>query len=177
MSTTEQKKTLFDLTGTILELDALLESQDPDTEACKEGIAQYLKSIEDGELSDKLEGYCRLVKSYEAEARALQEEAQRYSAAATVRLNKSNRLKERLYDFMTTTGRTEAKAGLMRVVIQKNGGNQPMQCETDPGKVPEEFVLVHKSVDKKAVYDKLLAGETFDFAQLLPRGQHLQIKL
>mgnify|MGYP003435094722 FL=1 len=42
--------------------------------------------------------------------------------------------------------------------------------------LPTEYVRIVKSVDNDRVREAIKAGETFDWATLEPRGNHLRIK-
>jgi len=169
--------TLIDITGTILDLERILEEGEMNPTGCEQAISDYLSGIEENELSDKLDSYVKLMRHLDREEEALKQESVRYLEASRVRGNRKKSLESRLKMFFEATGRTEAKAGLATVKLQPNGGKRALVV--DESKIPDSYATYStiKQFDLERIRRELESGSSLDFAELKPQGSHIKVKL
>ncbi len=128
--------------------------------------------------ADKADGYVGLIRKVESIQSAAKAEAERYSRIAKIQENFSERLKDRLKQYMqdhgikridTVTGRT--------IRLQANGGKPSVQYAQglQAADVPMEFQKQTIAVDTVAVRNALEAGRKLEFATLGERGESLRI--
>lgn len=135
---------------------------------------------------EKADAYIAVIRALETKAAALkaqrdqyQAEADRFKAAADVEANAAERMKERLKDFLTMTDQPKfTTAAGRKLTVQTNGGKEPLKVaeNVDLDAINQSFVRIVKSVDGDRVREAIKAGETFDWATLEPRGNHLRIR-
>lgn len=164
--------TLYELTGEFLELFQLMEDPEMDEEALRD----TLEGME-GEFDAKIDGWCRVVKSLEAEAKALKEEGKRLADRGRAIENRIANMKAFMMQSMQAVGKTEA-GELLKAKITKNGGLAPLVF--DEGVTPEDVPLIFRKVtvdfDNKAIRDALEEDQVIGFAHLGERGESLRIK-
>ena len=122
-----------------------------------EGV-DYTAMLEglEGAIEDKLDGYCKIIRTLEAEAQAIKEEAQRLSQRRTLIENNVTRIKESLKIGMIRLGMNKHKSPLFTVSITKPRDRVEV---TNIHAVPTEFIkLADPTVDKKAVMDAIKGG-------------------
>ena len=162
--------TLYDIIGEYQELYAMLS----DPEADEQIIADTLEAVT-GELEVKAEGYVKVIRQLDAEAKAYDAEADFFKQKATIRKNNIKRMKEALTAAMIATGHDD-KAGLtagdFTLKVQNNGGVQPLKIT---GEVPESYTKVIIEPDGDKIRE-LLKEKTVEWARLEERGRHLVIK-
>lgn len=73
---------------------------DPETD--QQAIFDTIELIE-GSMDEKLEGYCKLVRSFEADAQDIDDEIKRLKARKTAIDNRVKGMKARMYESMKTT--------------------------------------------------------------------------
>ena len=162
--------TLYDIVGEFLEVYSLLS----DPEADEQTILDTLEGIS-GELEVKAEGYIKVMRQLDAEAKALDAEAEFFKQKADVRKNNVKRMKDALRDALIATGHDDKnglKAGDFTLKVQNNGGVQPLKITGD---VPESMtkVIIEPDNDKIREY---LKDHACAWAHLEERGKHLAIK-
>ena len=122
-----------------------------------EGV-DYTAMLEglEGAIGDKLDGYCKIIRTLEAEAQALKEEAQRLSQRKASLENNVTRIKEALKGGMMRLGMDKHKSPLFTVSITKPRDRVEV---TNIAAVPSEFIKqAEPTVDKKAVMDAIKGG-------------------
>ncbi|MBQ0074511.1 MAG: siphovirus Gp157 family protein [Prevotella sp.] len=166
---------LYELTAEYRELLMMLE----DSETADEVIIDTLEAVE-GELEIKAEGYVKVIRSMEADAKALMEEADRLAEKAAVVKNRIEKLKLALQMALIATGhddREGVQAGLYRIKLVNNGGQRPLIID---GEVPNRFVKMIPQNDNHAIRQHLeelaTAGIECTWAHLGERGKHITIK-
>ncbi len=128
--------------------------------------------------ADKADGYVGLIRKVESIQSAAKAEAERYARIAKIQENFSERLKDRLKQYMqdhgikridTVTGRT--------IRIQANGGKPSVQFiqGLQAADVPMEFQKQTIAVDTAKVQKAIESGRELEFASLSKRGTHLVI--
>lgn len=161
---------LYELTGSIREFMELC--TDPEAELDQQIIKDTLEGL-DGAYDDKVEGWCKVIKNLDAEAKALKEESKRLQGRQKTIENNIDRMKSALMESLKATGKTEA-GGLLKAKIQKNGGLLPVIV--DDVEIPEEFQKVTIEANKEAIRDALEQGKELSFARYGERGESIRIK-
>lgn len=167
--------TLYELTGELLQLQAMLEDGLEDEAV----LADTLEAV-DGEYEYKMEAYCKLIRNLEAERDAHKAEAKRHSDRATSLDNSVDRLKKAMFDSMRAVGKDKVKSNLFTVAIQKNGGKIPVIYDkTNKGitaSLPDELVNYVETPNLDAIREQLEAGKVINGFTLGERGESLRIK-
>lgn len=132
-----------------------------------------LESIQ-GDLEQKADGYARIIKEYEYEAKKFKAEAQRLLERHKVYENRIKRMKERLFQTMKETGINEIPNDLFKIKIQANGGISPLIIK-EGVEIPKEYQKIHVDIDTDKIREALKTQE-LEFAELGERGSHLVIK-
>ena len=160
--------TLYEITGDYLRLLEMLEEEksiDP------QAFADTLDAIE-GEIEIKADGYARVIRELEADAKKYETEIRRMQGRMEVIKNRTKMIRQHLYDSMKATGKTKFKTDLFSFNIQRNGGTHPM--EVDELCVTRAYM---KMVPDNAKIRKALEdGKELKFAVLKERGDHLVIR-
>lgn len=163
---------LYELTGEYRELMDWM--NDPETDP--EAIADTLEGLQ-YELEKKAEGYCKMIRQFEADAQMFKNEAARFAQKQAVAENNAKSLKEALKHAMVTTGHEKGMdAGLFKLKIAGNGGKRPLKIT---GIVPPEYVTMMPTNNNDAIREYLESlGENEEcvWAKLEDRGTHLSIK-
>lgn len=127
----------------------------------------------EGEITDKLDGYCKVIKTLEAEAEAVKAESLRLSQRKTALENQVSRLKEAMKIGMLRLNMDKHKSNLFTVSITKP--RQRVEV-TNIDAVPSELLRVKKEVDKTAAMELLKAGEKVHGVDLVYGESGLTIK-
>lgn len=164
--------TLYELTGQYMQLFQLMEDPDIDEQAIRDTLEGM-----DGEYDDKIDGWCRVIKSIEAEMKALKEESKRLAERSKGLETKIGNMKSFIYESMKNTGKTEAGT-VLKAKIRKNGGVAPLVFDegVTPESVPEIFQKRSITFDNETIRDALNADQVLGFVHLGERGESLQIK-
>lgn len=144
---------------------------DPETD--QEAIMDTLEGLQ-YELEQKAEGYCKVIRQFEADADMYKNEAARFSQKQFVAENNAKRLKEALKKAMVETGHEGGlNAGLFKLKIAGNGGKKPLKIT---GIVPDEFIKMMPQADNDAIRAYLDEHPECVWAHYEERGTHLSIK-
>lgn len=164
--------TLYEISAEMQELMDWM--NDPETDP--EAIADTLEGLQ-FELESKAEGYCKVIRQFEADAQMYKAEAARFAQKQALAENNAKYLKEKLKNAMVATGNENGlDAGLFKLKIAGNGGKKPLKITGD---VPEEFVKMVPQNDNEAIRNFLESLDENDvcaWAKLEDRGTHLSIK-
>lgn len=160
--------TLYELTGDYLNLLEWLEDEENIEDAV---VNDTLKGIE-GAIEDKADNYAKIIKELQAEAKKFEAEKKRLEDRQKAMENRAKLLNKHLYDSMKLTGKTKFKTGLFSFGIQKNGGLQPIEIDTDH--VPDEYMK--KEPDNTLIRQALKEGKELPFVTLKEYGDHLVIR-
>lgn len=156
---------------------AMLEEMFDDEEVDEETLLDTLEGIE-GEYNDKMEAYCKIIKNYEALAKAKKEEADRLSKQAKSINKRIKWMKNTMMNSLRAAGKTEAGGTILKCKITKNGGQLPLILaeDIDVDSLPDEYKRVETSVNNESVRKALSEGVKLDFAELGERGESLRIR-
>lgn len=163
--------TMYELTADYLEVLDL--ANDPDIPP--EVVADTLEGI-GGEIEVKAENTAKILKELEASVAASKAEEKRLAERRKQLETNVQKIKERLFDMMKTTGKVKFKTDLFSFSIQKNGGKLPVVLDVkDTSELPDDLVKITETADLEAIRELLDAGDT-RFAHYGERGESLRIK-
>jgi len=170
-------KTLFDITADIAALDDLIDDLEGDVTGQEDAVAAFLAE-NDVALTEKVEGYARLIREHEARAAALKEEAERITALRKTSENRAKWLKARLVEAFDGLDIKKLQTATHVVSVANNGGKIPVEVNVDTADLPDAYVrtTVKTAPDLDALRDALTAGADIPGVQLGQRGRSLRIK-
>jgi hypothetical protein len=173
------QRTLFNLSGEMLFLDALLAEHEGDMShpEVQEAFDAWFQSGQ-GALEDKLEAYIHLIRENEGRAMVLDVEAGRIGALADTHHNKATALKNRLRQFMETHERSKIETRTGVISLVNNGGSAPVKLRVDNiTDLPEKYLRTKVEVDTAALRAAIVKeGPDFPYAELSERGKHIRLK-
>ena len=161
---------LYEVTGSILALQEMLESPLDDEDILKD----TLEAVQ-GEYEAKIESYCKVIKNIDADIQAIKTEITRLSEKKKVLENNIDRLKKAMFDSMKATNTNKVKGQIFTVSIQKNGGKLPVIVDVETSELPDELVKVVESPDLEAIAKLIDSGNT-QYGHYGERGESLRIK-
>jgi mannitol-specific phosphotransferase system IIBC component len=168
--------TLFEISDDMAALDELLNAEDLSDEAATALICQWAEENMQN-LEAKADGYCALIRTMEARAKARKEEADRLSALRKRDENNSKRMKDRLKIVFDARQMKKLETQRFCLSIQKNGGVQAL--EVDPFAVdalPDDCKKIVVEPINERIRERIAAGEELSGCKLLPRGESLRIR-
>lgn len=163
---------LYQLTGELMQLFEMLEDPEMDEQA----VRDTMEAVE-GEFDAKVDGWLRVIRSVEAEAKQLREEEKHLAARRQAAENNAKRMKGFVEECLRAAGRTEA-GEILKAKIQKNGGVLPLRFKEgfEAKDAPDLYKRVEYSFDTDAIRAALDAGGVLDFVEYGERGESLRIK-
>ena len=163
---------LYDLTGEVLQLQELLESDEVvDVELLKNVLAD---TTDDYEI--KLEAYAKVIKNLSASVDAIKFEVDRLTTRKKALENNITALKNRMYESMKATGTTKVKGDIFTISIQKNGGRIPVIVDVDTSELPDDLVKIEEKPDIDAITAFLEKHPDSKLAHFGERGEGIRIK-
>ena len=163
--------TLYELTSEYMELLAMLEDPDVDEDL----INDTLEGI-DGELEVKADGYARVMRQMDADAKAIKAEEERLANRRKSLENRSAALKGRLQQMMEITGKVKFKTELFSFGIQKNPAAVVMD-EQYIENIPECYLIIQEpKIDKQKIKEDLKAGLDLEGIAHLEQTESLRIR-
>lgn len=160
---------IYELTAEYMALQEAFETQDGDTVAAL--LADTDKAIE-----DKADGYAKVIKNFEADIEGLKTEIRRLTDKKIVLENAIQRMKDTLKQAMTITGKTKFKTELFSFAVQKNGGALPIYLRVPEEQIPDEFMKITRTPDKKAMADYIMETGDVTLFNFGERGESLRIR-
>ena len=151
--------TLYEITGDILKLLTYAEDPDVDEQAFNDTMEALSCEIE-----EKADGYAKVIKQLQGEAETIKTEIERLSGRKEAIENHIKAMKGNLEQSMIVTGKEKFKTELFSFNIQNNAPSVVLDVDED--KVPEQFIVITKKVDKKGIGQALKNGDQIDFAHL-----------
>lgn len=158
---------LYDLSEQYLDLLDLAQNggEGVDYEAMLQGM--------EGAIADKLDGYCKVIKTLEGEAEAVKAESERLAQRKTVLENQVKRMKDAMKSNMLKLDLDKHKSTLFTVSITKP--RQRVEV-TNIDIVPKKLLRIKKEVDKAAVKELIDAGKKVKGVELIYGESGLSIK-
>lgn len=170
------------LTGEYLNLANLLSDPEvaADVAADPEFEARILASLEQAAegIQTKAENLALVIDELSRHAGALDEIAKGYASRARAAQKNVDFLKGWLLRALTAAGIQKVKGDRATVSVSKNS-TAPLWIREGltVDDVPEEFVRVTREISPIAVREALKAGESFEWAKLLPPGEHVRVRV
>lgn len=162
--------TLYELTEDYLKLLELAEDPETDPEVFKDTLEGL-----DGEIEIKAEGYAKVIKQLEADAKMLDDEAKRLTARKKAAENNIASMKKNLENAMRACNKIKFKTELFSFGIQKNPPSVRLD-EEHLEFIPIEYLIPQDpKVDKKRILEELKSGAQFDWATM-EQGESLRIR-
>ena len=163
--------TLYELTSEYLDLLAMLEDPDVDEEL----INDTLEAL-GGELEVKADGYARVMRQMDADAKAIKAEEERLANRRKSLENRTAALKSRLQQMMEVTGKVKFKTELFSFGIQKNPAAVVMD-EQYIENIPECYLIIQEpKIDKQKIKEDLKAGLDLEGIAHLEQTESLRIR-
>ena len=128
-----KRQSLFQIGEDLAALEDLLLQLDGDISdpAIGDTVTKWFAELEQN-LGGKVDNYIAIIRKWESEAVAAKAEAEQYLKAAQVRANRIERMKSYMMDWLTKHNRKSVETPTGRsVTIQKNGGKQPVDIQSD----------------------------------------------
>lgn len=154
--------TLFQINDDMRALEDLLESIEEG--ATDDDLAVVAGWLEEGEaaFTAKLENWIVYMRTQEALAAGLDEEAKRLRARSKVHANRIDRLKAALQYVFDQRSMTKVETARGTVSLVGNGGVTPVEVLARPELFPARFQKQTVTLDLDAVRKALEAGETIE---------------
>lgn len=164
--------TLYELTGQMQALLALMEDPDVDPQI----VEDSLEAIS-GEIEVKADGYARVMAELEARKAAVKAEKDRLAALESSLGKNIDRMKESLKTSMIATGKTKFKTDLFSFSVQKN---PPKVVIDDPSRIPEAYLIPQDpKIDTAAIKNALKDADEaplWEGIARLEQGESLRIR-
>jgi len=130
----------------------------------------------EGQIEDKVEVYCRIIREFELISNARKEEADRIRKLSDLDATAAKSMKARLLYFFGLQGKSKLKTKTFSLSVCANGGLQPLELTIPADELALEFQKVTITPNFDLMREKIKDGEIINGVTVLPRGQHLRIK-
>lgn len=165
---------LYELTGEYAQLMELMDQDGEDDQALQDTLEMIGMDI-----ADKVDGYGKVLKNLEAEAKALREEEKRLANRRRALENNSERLKLRLrnaLEYMTfVSGQKQAVKGQLFTMSLRKSEAVVIDDDVDLEKVLPKYVVVKREPNKEEIKKSLKDGGFLAWAHLEER-QNISIR-
>lgn len=147
---------LYEMTVAAKQLYELLANEEIDEQT----IADTLEAMG---VEEKLEGYCQVIRQYEAEKEMFKAEKERIDKKIKVSENAVNRMKKAVMEYMKASGSTKSTAGTFTVTLSTSKAVNIL----DESKVPVRFLVEQApKIDKSAIRQELMSGAEIEGCEL-----------
>lgn len=162
--------TIFELTGEQLKLKQAIENGD-----LTEEMAQDTFEGMEFELNDKINDYCRVLNSMNADQVTIENEIKRLQVLQTEKKNQIKRVKQTLIIGLSTIEKANFDTGLFKGHIRKGVQSVNILNERD---IPADFIetIVTEKPDKNAIKNALKLGEKVAGCELKTGDSSIVIK-
>ena len=144
--------TLYELTENYNNILELIDNPEISEEMVKTALDEIAEDI-----NEKVVNIAKLIKSIESDISGVKAERERLANKEKTMTNKVKNLKEYIYAAMQLTGKERIKTELFNFTISNNPPSVKVVSDAD---IPEEYIVeMPKQVNKKAILEKLKAGE------------------
>lgn len=163
---------LYELTGQMLQLQAILEEEDD-----QDRVKTVLDTMEglDYEIELKADGYAKIIRNLSADVEGLKAEIDRLTRRKKALENNIAALKSRLEESMILTGKEKFKTQLFSFSVQNN---PPKVVIDDPDLIPSAYLIPQPPKPDLAKIKEYLQGEGkgFDLWAHMEQGKSLRIR-
>lgn len=157
--------TLYEMTEATRELYEMLNNDEIDEQTVSD-------TLEGMAVGEKLEGYCQVIRQFEADTAAFKAEKDFFAMKQKRAENAIERLERAVELYMTAAGKEKEKCGLFEIKITKSKAVQIL----DEKAIPKVFLVEQPpKVDKANIRKALLAGEEVQGAEL-QENRNIKIK-
>ena len=147
---------LYEMTVATKQLYELLANEEIDEQT----VADTLEAMG---VEEKLEGYCQVIRQYEAEKEMLKAEKERIEKKIKITDNAINRMKKAVIEFMKVSGSTKSTAGTFTVALSTSKAVNIL----DENKIPIRFLVEQApKIDKSSIRAELLSGAEIEGCEL-----------
>jgi hypothetical protein len=160
---------LYELTTEFKALYASLDDPETDDAFVEQVLAETAKMI-----TAKADNIGKLVRIWEAEEKAFEEEYKRLREKRDVARHRIDRIKFYLQTQMESMGTNKIEGELFKFAIQKN--SRPSIEAPDPDRLPPEYFIITKRVDGDLLYQDWKAGKPLPVGVQVVQGTHLRIR-
>lgn len=143
-----------------------------DLDLDEQTLADTLEGIT-GEIQIKAENLIKVVENMDADVTAISNEIKRLTDRKKSIENRQKSLREYLRSNMQAGGISKISCPLFTITLSKG---RPMVVVTDEDAIPDEYQVVTKRVDKRALLDALKAGLEVPGAELGESEEALRIR-
>lgn len=161
---------LYELTEEMQELMALVEEESVDEET----LLDTWEGVE-GEFNQKIENYCKVIKSIEAQQKAIKEEVDRLNARKKTLENNIKGMKLVMYSAMKSAEKTSAGGDIFKVSIQKISGAAPLILDVPVENLPSCFQKVSVEANNEVLREAIKNGDC-KYAHLGELGEGIRIR-
>jgi len=162
--------TIYELDDVLTGILAVLDEVGADTATVEAAIQEYFSV---GDMAEKVDSYCSLIRELEARAEARKSEAARLSEKAKTASNGADRLRFVLHQLMAA--RNMKKIETPRFTVSRTAP-RPLVVITDETAIPDTFWRIQRSVDKVALMSALKSGQNVQGATLGEGQEGLAIR-
>lgn len=148
--------TLYELTDNYQQLLELADEADP------KAFEDTLSTLQD-EINHKAESLAKVIRTLEAEAKALDEEKKRLEDRITSRKNKVQRLKDYLKDNLEKSGMQKVKGKTFTVWVQDSERVEV----SDENTIPEQYFVLKRQLSKSAIKEAIENGQQVAGAEIV----------
>ena len=148
--------TLYELTDNYQQLLDMADEADP------QAFEDTLEALQD-EINHKAENLAKVIRTYEAEAKALEEEKKRLESRISARKNKVQRLKDYLKDNLEKAGMQKAKGKTFTVWVQ----DSEKVHVSDESAIPEQYFVMKRQLSKTAIKEAIENGQQVAGAEIV----------
>jgi hypothetical protein len=147
---------LYEMTVATKQLYELLANEEIDEQT----VADTLEAMG---VEEKLEGYCQVIRQYEAEKEMYKAEKERIEKKIKVTDNAINRMKKAVIEFMKVSGSTKSTAGTFTVALNTSKAVNIL----DENKIPVRFLVEQApKIDKSSIRAELMSGAEIEGCEL-----------
>ena len=147
---------LYEMTVATKQLYELLANEEIDEQT----VADTLEAMG---VEEKLEGYCQVIRQYEAEKEMYKAEKERIEKKIKVTDNAINRMKKAVIEFMKVSGSTKSTAGTFTVALSTSKAVNIL----DENKIPIRFLVEQApKIDKSSIRAELMSGAEIEGCEL-----------
>lgn len=149
--------TLYELADAERQLIEMFESEVIDETALND-------TIEGLDIGGKLEDYCKVIRQLEADSKVFKAEADLFTDKAKRAENGVKRLKAGILNYLSTTGKRKADAGLFKVSMRDSKAVKIL----NESELPAAFLIEQPpKVDKVGIKKAISNGETVTGAEII----------
>lgn len=162
---------LYELSTQYKQLVDMLENANEDMLELVETINDTLDSITDS-IEVKADSIAKMIRELEAEKEMVDSEVKRLADRSNKLEKQKDQLKAYLFQNMQTANMDKIKTALFSFTIRKNA---PSVNVIDENLIPQEFIKLTPSIDKRSILERLKNKETIEGCAL-KQSQTLIIK-